>query len=84
MPVSLRLSLVALAAAEPQLAAGNHSVDKAMPGPILVWSDEFDGVSLDRSKWSFDTYRNKAGWYNEEQQFTRRTENQICGWRTAG
>jgi hypothetical protein len=69
MLLSLLASLVALAAAQPQLAADINSVDEPMPGPILVWSDEFDGDALDQSKWSFDTCRNKAGWYNQEQQY---------------
>ncbi len=35
----------------------------------LVWSDEFGGRSLDRSKWRFDTARNKLGWHNNEKQY---------------
>lgn len=69
MPGSLLLSILAAATADPQLAANNYQVDEPMPGRILVWSDEFDGVALDRSKWSFDTSRNKVGWHNEEQQY---------------
>ena len=43
----------------------------------LVWSDEFNGTSLDMSKWSFDTSRNKLGWYNKELQYyaANRPEN---------
>lgn len=37
--------------------------------PNLLWSDEFGGASLDTSKWSFDTSRNKVGWYNGELQY---------------
>lgn len=33
------------------------------------WSDEFKGTRLDPGKWRFDTSRNKAGWYNGEQQY---------------
>jgi beta-glucanase (GH16 family) len=43
----------------------------------LLWSDEFGGKSLDRSKWSFDTSRNKLGWHNGELQYyaANRREN---------
>lgn len=43
----------------------------------LVWSDEFKGTSLDMSKWSFDTSRNRLGWYNKELQYyaANRPEN---------
>lgn len=36
---------------------------------VLVWSDEFDLPGLPSRKWRFDTYRNRAGWYNDEQQY---------------
>jgi beta-glucanase (GH16 family) len=36
----------------------------------LVWSDEFEAAGLpDPGKWSFDTDRNFAGWYNNELQY---------------
>ena len=35
----------------------------------LVWHDEFNGTALDRSKWQFDTARNKQGWFNGERQY---------------
>ena len=51
----------------------------------LVWSDEFDGDHVDRSKWDFDIgngffdYKNHAwiaGWGNEElQYYTARADN---------
>lgn len=61
--------LIALAAAT--LSANNYSVSEPMHAPAGApnWSDEFNGTSLDRSKWSFDTSRNKLGWYNGEQQY---------------
>jgi beta-glucanase (GH16 family) len=46
----------------------------------LVWSDEFAVAGLpDASKWSYDTERNSAGWYNNELQYygNARTENSI-------
>lgn len=62
--------LAAMAAA--QLGAANYTVDQPMPAPDrsrLLWSDEFDGPSLDMTKWSYDDSRNKAGWWNGEQQY---------------
>jgi len=39
-------------------------------GLRLVWSDEFDVAGLpDATKWSYDTERNSAGWYNNELQY---------------
>ncbi|HJV61869.1 MAG TPA: glycoside hydrolase family 16 protein [Albitalea sp.] len=36
----------------------------------LVWSDEFDVDGLpDARRWSFDTGRNREGWYNHELQY---------------
>jgi beta-glucanase (GH16 family) len=65
------LTALLLAAAAQTLSATNYGIDEAMPGHTsnLVWSDEFDGSSLDARKWSFDTSRNKVGWYNGELQY---------------
>jgi hypothetical protein len=59
--------------------------DTQRPGWNLVWSDEFDGTAIDRSKWDFDLgngfydYKNHAwvpGWGNEElQYYTHEPEN---------
>ncbi len=39
-------------------------------GHVLVWSDEFDQPGLpDPAKWTYDTDRNRAGWYNNELQY---------------
>jgi len=44
------------------------------PSWHLVWQDEFDGSSIDESKWSFDVQW--PGWVNHELQgYTRRWEN---------
>ena len=54
---------------------------RADAGWKLVWSDEFDGDTIDTSKWDFDLgngfydYRNNAwvpGWGNEELQYYTR------------
>jgi beta-glucanase (GH16 family) len=62
-------SLLAAAAADPQLSARNVGVDEPLQAPVLVWSDEFNGRALDLSKWSYDTSRNKVGWFNKEKQY---------------
>lgn len=44
--------------------------DHVPAGYKLVWSDEFDsGAMPDPAKWSYDTNRNKAGWWNNEAQY---------------
>lgn len=67
-------------------ACGGGSLDAPTPtsgfsaNRTLVWSDEFDGNGLpDSSKWSFDTERNRLGWYNNELQYysANRTENAL-------
>jgi beta-glucanase (GH16 family) len=48
------------------------------PGFRLVWSDEFAVPGLpDAAKWSYDTERNSAGWFNNELQYyaNARAEN---------
>ena len=65
----MQLATIIAAAAAAQLAANNYTVDEPMRGPVPSWSDEFDGIALDMTKWSFDTSRNKLGWYNKEQQY---------------
>ena len=41
----------------------------------IVWSDEFNGTSIDTSKWAFETGNNN-GWGNSEREYyTSRTNN---------
>lgn len=50
------------------------------PGYRLVWADEFERPGLpDPARWVHDTGRNKAGWYNREQQYysAPRAENAV-------
>ncbi|AOF94942.1 glycoside hydrolase family 16 protein [Sphingobium sp. RAC03] len=46
----------------------------ALPaGYRLVWSDEFDqGAAPDVRNWSYDSHRNRQGWYNGEEQYYAR------------
>ena len=49
-------------------------VKEAKAASTLVWSDEFDGNSLNRSNWTYDIGNN--GWGNNEwQYYTDRNEN---------
>ena len=63
--------LLTAAAQAVTLSANNYHIDEPMPVHTneLMWSDEFDGPKLDMSKWTFDTSRNKVGWYNGELQY---------------
>ncbi len=65
---------------------GTHrAAEPAAPGWKLVWSDEFDGKEIDRTRWDFDigngffNYEANAwisGWGNGElQYYTREPEN---------
>lgn len=66
------LTALLLAASQAvDLGGTRYGVDEAMPThmPNLLWSDEFDRASLDTTKWSFDTSRNKVGWFNGELQY---------------
>ncbi|MBB3111656.1 beta-glucanase (GH16 family) [Paenibacillus phyllosphaerae] len=42
----------------------------------LVWSDEFNGTSIDANNWSFETGTGSGGWGNNElEYYTNRAEN---------
>jgi beta-glucanase (GH16 family) len=66
------------------MAGGGEAEPKA-PGWKLVWSDEFDGKAIDRSKWDYDLGNGfynydantwVAGWGNDElESYTREPEN---------
>ncbi|HHU37609.1 MAG TPA: glycoside hydrolase family 16 protein [Treponema sp.] len=42
-----------------------------IPGYTLVWADEFNGSSLDTSKWNYDIGNGDWGWGNGEAQYYR-------------
>ncbi len=42
----------------------------------LVWSDEFDGDSINLNKWTFDIGNGSGGWGNNElEYYTSRPQN---------
>ncbi len=58
--------------------------DNSLDGYQLVWSDEFDGSSIDENKWSYDLGdgcqlgEELCGWGNNElQYYTERPENAV-------
>ncbi len=51
-----------------------HLSASSYPGKTLVWSDEFDGESIDLSHWTYDL--GASGWGNQElQNYTSDSEN---------
>ena len=65
------MQLLMLAAQAVTLGATNYSVDTPMSVPTSKpnFADEFDGKTIDTTKWSFDVSRNAQGWYNNERQY---------------
>lgn len=66
-------AVLALAlAAQSAFTVTNATYDGPVQRPAdarLVWSDEFDGGTLDPKKWEYDTAFNKTGWFNKELQY---------------
>ncbi|MBQ4802562.1 glycoside hydrolase family 16 protein [Aquimarina sp. MMG015] len=54
---------------------GELIISGPLPGQALVWSDEFDGGSLDTSNWVFET--GDLGVNNELQRYTDRSDNLV-------
>lgn len=51
-------------------------VSSASAAYNLVWSDEFNGTSIDTNNWSFETGTGSGGWGNNElEYYTSRSEN---------
>lgn len=62
-------ALACIGAAEAP-ASASLPQDGSLTGYRLVWNDEFntDGPP-DPTRWSYDTHRNREGWYNNERQY---------------
>jgi len=76
------MSLFLLLAAQSALTVTNAVYKGPVKRPAnarMVWHDEFSGTALDRSKWKFDTARNKQGWYNGELQYYSASRNTRVG-----
>ncbi len=61
---------------------GKTVEEMAAAGYTLVWSDEFDGDSLDMTKWDYQigngqTASNNPGWGNQEAQYYTNSENNV-------
>ena len=55
---------------------GCNATVKTKAAYSLVWSDEFDGTSLDLANWSYETGYGDFGWGNDEwQRYTANPEN---------
>lgn len=63
--------LVFLAAAAVTPGGTDYMVDAPMSAPAAApgFAEEFDGKTIDRDVWRFDTSRNPVGWYNNELQY---------------
>jgi beta-glucanase (GH16 family) len=60
--------------------SSTYEVNEPMHRPAsakLVWDENFTGGKLDTREWSFETSRNKQGWFNGERQYysANRPEN---------
>lgn len=77
-PLSLLLVLVLLLGLAP---AGPSGTADAAASWNLVWSDEFNGTSLNGSNWTAETGTGSGGWGNNElQYYTNRSQNlQVTG-----
>lgn len=50
-----------------KVPADTSQISAGKPTYALVWSDEFDGTSVDASKWTFET--GGGGWGNNEKEY---------------
>ena len=61
---------------EEESSSSSSSSSSEPSGPQPVWADEFDGSSIDGSKWGFNIGTGSSGWGNNEwEYYTDRAEN---------
>ena len=54
----------------PVVVAPSPATSPTLAGWKLIWSDEFNTDGLpDSTKWRYDTFRNRLGWFNNEKQY---------------
>ena len=60
--------------------SGPSSITEPATGKTLslIWADEFNGVSLDTSKWNYDTGYGDNGWGNDEWQMYTSSSNNVA------
>lgn len=76
--VAFVLSMTMIVSAMTITVTTTSQTVKAAPttNSTLVWSDEFNGSSLDTSKWGYEIGTGAGGWGNNElQYYTNRTDN---------
>lgn len=54
-----------------------YTTPKSYSGYNLSWSDEFEGVSLDESSWTYETGTGNNGWGNNELQYYRKENTRV-------
>ena len=79
MHATIIAPVVALLAGAVLASASATAADGPATSPsqwMPVWRDEFDGTSIDRAKWAFDTGNGGNGWGNHElEYYTDRPDN---------
>ena len=56
----------------PNIPTSGKTSPLSYPGQTLIWQDEFEGNTIDDSKWTFELGTGNNGWGNQELQFYRR------------
>lgn len=56
-----------------------YTTPTSYPGRSLVWSDEFNGTTLDLSAWQHEIGNGQGGWGNNELQYYRPENTTVSG-----